>query len=281
MTASALTHPADSVKVRMYLYGQLEKNVNPTMSLVKHIWQREGLSGFYRGLTATLLRQAIFSTSRFSLNDIFQDALGGRSSLPAHYKFACSAAAGAGAALMSCPADLVLIRMQADGTLPAAQRRGYTHAMNGIRRVFQEEGFQSLYRGLRPLMARSVLCTASQFTTYDVVKRLLIQNGGWDTNSVSTHLTSAIAAGVMSAGVVSPLDVIKSRMMQSSFNADGRVVKSFTSDWQCLKATVATEGVRGLWKGLGPCFIRQCPQIVLMWCIYEQYTKLYNIVRKQ
>ena len=81
--------------------------------------------------------------------------------------------------------------------------------MNGIRRVFQEEGFQSLYRGLRPLMARSVLCTASQFTTYDVVKRLLIQNGGWDTNSVSTHLTSAIAAGVMSAGVVSPLDVIK------------------------------------------------------------------------
>ena len=53
----------------------------------------------------------------------------------------------------------------------------------------------------------------------------------------------------------------QSRMMQSSFNADGRVVKSFTSDWQCLKATVATEGVRGLWKGLGPCFIRQCPQV--------------------
>ena len=64
MTASALTHPADSVKVRMYLYGQLEKNVNPTMSLVKHIWQREGLSGFYRGVIRFVNLQRYRSLAR-------------------------------------------------------------------------------------------------------------------------------------------------------------------------------------------------------------------------
>ena len=53
MSASALTHPVDSVRVRMYLYGQMESNVNPTMSLVKHIWEREGLRGFYRGMLYT------------------------------------------------------------------------------------------------------------------------------------------------------------------------------------------------------------------------------------
>lgn len=279
MTASALTHPADSVKVRMYLYGQLESNSQPKLSLVKHIWDREGVRGFYRGVSATVLRQALYSTSRFGLNDAFQGAMGGRDSLPAHLKLACSASAGAAAAVISCPADVVLIRMQADGTLPTAQRRGYTHAVNGISRVMKEEGFGSLYRGLRPLLARSVICTGSQFTTYDVAKRFLTEKG-WCSNSVSTHLSAAVAAGCASAVVVSPLDVIKSRMMQSSMNADGQIVKLFKSDWHCFKATVETEGARGLWKGLGPCFVRQCPQIVLMWCIYEQYTTIYNKWRR-
>jgi len=33
-------------------------------------------------------------------------------------------------------------------------------------RVFREEGFPSLYRGIGPLLLRSVAATASQFTTY-------------------------------------------------------------------------------------------------------------------
>eukprot|EP00667_Euglena_gracilis_P014083 EG_transcript_14556 len=279
MSASVVTHPADSLRVRMYLYGQLERTSTPTSSLVRHIWQAEGVHGFYRGVTATVLRQALFSTSRFTLDDLFQRMLGGRAELGAHWKLMSSAAAGAGAALVSCPADVVLIRMQADGSLPGPQRRGYTHAVDGIVRMCREEGLPSLYRGIRPLMARCVLATASQFTTYDVIKRALVRHR-WDSDAVPTHLTAAVAAGCASAMVVSPLDVIKSRMMQSSINADGQLVKLYHSDWHCMRAMLATEGVSGFLKGLGPCFMRQCPQIIAMWLFYEQYTKVYHAVRR-
>lgn len=275
MTASALTHPMDSLRVRMYLYGELERPSAPASPMVRHIWHTEGLRGFYRGLTATVLRQALFSGARFSLNDLLQGRLGDSLTLPAHYKLLCSSLAGAGAALVSCPADVVLIRMQADGSLPLGQQRGYSHAVDGIMRVFREEGFPSLYRGIGPLLLRSVAATASQFTTYDLVKRALI-SWRWDGDAVSTHLAAAITAGCASAVVVSPLDVIKSRMMQSSINADGALVKVYHSDLHCMRAMLSTEGVAGFWKGLGPCFMRQGPQIILMWLIYEQYTKAYH-----
>jgi len=127
-------------------------------------------------------------------------------------------------------------------------------------------------------MARSVVCTATQFTSYDVVKRALVHNG-WDTNSLGTHLCAGIAAGSASAVIVSPLDMIKARMMQSSINADGKVVKMYKNDFDCFYQTLRHEGARGLWKGLGPAFMRQTPQIVLMWVLYEQYAKLWNAMK--
>ena len=43
----------------------------------------------------------------------------------------CGLSAGGLAAVVGNPADLALIRMQADGMLPAAERRGYTNVTRG------------------------------------------------------------------------------------------------------------------------------------------------------
>ena len=49
--------------------------------------------------------------------------------------------------------------------------------------------------------------------------------------------------------------------MQSSINADGKVVKMYKNDFDCFSQTLRHEGARGLWKGLGPAFMRQTPQV--------------------
>eukprot|EP01012_Entosiphon_sulcatum_P053956 TRINITY_DN7436_c0_g1_i1.p1 TRINITY_DN7436_c0_g1~~TRINITY_DN7436_c0_g1_i1.p1 ORF type:complete len:290 (+),score=14.03 TRINITY_DN7436_c0_g1_i1:274-1143(+) len=276
ITASCITHPADSIKVRMFLHGELEANNAPKLALIRKIYQTEGLRrGFYRGLSATILRQALFSTSRFTVNDSIQAALGGKDNITALSKAISAAIAGTIGAMVSCPADLVLVRMQADGKLPSYMQRRYRNVFDGIKRIAKEEGPLSLYRGLKPLLTRGMAVTSGQFTSYDVAKRTL-GDLGFDKNKTSSHLIASLFAGCVSTLIVNPMDVIKSRMMQSSVKADGNIVKAYSTDWHCVAHTYSVEGFRGFYKGLVPCFFRQCPQVVLMWCIYEQYSNLWK-----
>jgi len=52
----------------------------------------------------------------------------------------CSLLAGGLGSFIGCPADLVLIRMQADKMLPVEQRRNYGNVLNAFRRIPAEEG---------------------------------------------------------------------------------------------------------------------------------------------
>ena len=52
--------------------------------------------------------------------------------VPLAAKAACGLTAGALGAIVGNPADLSLIRMQADGTLPPEQRRGYKNVFDAL-----------------------------------------------------------------------------------------------------------------------------------------------------
>ncbi|KAK2986565.1 hypothetical protein RJ640_022443, partial [Escallonia rubra] len=67
--------------------------------------------------------------------------------LPLYQKALCGLTAGAIGACFGSPADLALIRMQADATLPAAQRRHYTNAFHALYRIVADEGVLSLWKG--------------------------------------------------------------------------------------------------------------------------------------
>ncbi|KAJ9469174.1 putative mitochondrial 2-oxoglutarate/malate carrier protein [Diplonema papillatum] len=287
MTASTLTHPADSLKVRMFLHNQGQAGGGAGLSMVKTIYKTEGIKrGFYSGVTATWLRQALFSTSRFGVNDALQSYLkkrNGGKQLSVAAKIVSSATAGSIAASLSCPAEVVLVRMQADGKLPVNERRGYSNVFSGLRQIVRSEGVTQLYRGLRPLVARGCFVTAGQFTTYDVAKRALMERFGYG-DSTRTHLMASTAAGTVSTLIVNPMDVIKSRMMQSQTMPANVAITSlthYTSDWDCVVKTWKYEGVRGFYKGLLPCFMRQCPQVIFMWMIFEQYKRIYDSLTTQ
>ncbi|KAI3724443.1 hypothetical protein L2E82_36218 [Cichorium intybus] len=72
-------------------------------------------------------------------------------------------AGGIGAAV-SNPADVAMVCMQADGRLPAAQRRNYKSTLDAISQMTKNEGIGSLWRGSSLTVNQAMLVTASQFT---------------------------------------------------------------------------------------------------------------------
>lgn len=77
------------------------------------------------------------------------------------------------AAIIGNPADLILVRMQADTMLPVAERRGYSSFFNAMARIPREEGFFSLWRGCNPTIARAISANLGMLAPFDEVKERL------------------------------------------------------------------------------------------------------------
>jgi dicarboxylate transporter 10 len=113
------------------------------------------------------------------------------------------------------PADVINVRMQNDGQLPVEQRRNYRHALDGLRRITIEEGPLALFRGVVPNVQRAMVMTCSQLASYDFFKQQLLATP-YFSDSVWTHLTSSLLAGFVATTACAPIDVVKTRVMNSS-----------------------------------------------------------------
>ncbi|KAK4753671.1 hypothetical protein SAY87_001775 [Trapa incisa] len=159
-TAGELT----SSKVRIQLGQGSAGHVTRTML------KQEGVGAFYKGLSAGLLRQATYTTARLGTFKILTakaiEANDGKP-LPLYQKALCGLTAGAIGACVGSPADLALIRMQADATLPAAQRRNYSNAFNALYRIVADEGVLALWKGAGPTVVRAMALNMGMLASYD------------------------------------------------------------------------------------------------------------------
>ena len=75
--------------------------------------------------------------------------------------------AGFVGSLVGNPADLALIRMQADARLPVAERRNYKNVVDAFKRISSEEGFFALWRGATPTVIRAMALNLAMLVSYD------------------------------------------------------------------------------------------------------------------
>ena len=87
--------------------------------------------------------------------------------LPLYQKALCGLSAGAIGASVGTPADLALVRMQADATLPEAHRRHYKHAFHALSRIMKEEGVLALWKGAGPTVVRAMALNMGMLASYD------------------------------------------------------------------------------------------------------------------
>jgi solute carrier family 25 oxoglutarate transporter 11 len=93
--------------------------------------------------------------------------------------------AGLIASFIGNPADLALIRMQADSALPLAERRNYTNVVNAFSRIAKEEGVTTLWRGSVTTMVRATFLNLGMLAPYDEAKERLNQwRGERDSNKL-------------------------------------------------------------------------------------------------
>lgn len=235
-----------------------------------HVIKNNGFRGLYNGLSASLLRQITYSTTRFGIYEELKSSATTPNSTPSFpLLIAIASASGFLGGIAGNPADVLNVRMQHDAALPVTERRNYKNAVDGLIRMTRDEGWKSLFRGVWPNSMRAVLMTASQLASYDGFKHLLIIHTPLSDN-LTTHFTASFMAGFVATTVCSPVDVIKTRVMSATESKGLGTL---------LKDVYKAEGVGWMFRGWVPSFIRLGPHTIATFLFLEQHKKIYRKVK--
>merc|ERR1719402_507915 len=103
-------------------------------SVLLGVVKNEGFSTLYTGLSAGLLRQATYTTTRLGIYTWLFESLSSPDGHPPRLfmKAGLGMTAGATGAFVGTPAEVSLIRMSSDGHLPPDKRRNYKNVFDAL-----------------------------------------------------------------------------------------------------------------------------------------------------
>lgn len=270
MGATCFVQPLDLVKNRLQLAKAGE--FRSSLHCIQSIAAAQGLRGFYIGLSAGLLRQATYTTTRLGVFNTLMDMEEDKNNIPFFKKAAYGMTAGCIGSIVGTPAEVCLIRMTSDGRLPVAERRGYTSVGNALVRIIREEGILTLWRGCLPTVGRAVVLNAAQLASYAQFKEIIKKNFGMQ-DGIPLHFAASMGSGLVSTIASMPVDIVKTRI-QTMKIIDG--VPEYKGAVDCFTRLVRNEGVLALWSGFLPYYFRLGPHTVLTFIFMEQLNNAYR-----
>jgi solute carrier family 25 uncoupling protein 27 len=140
--------------------------------------------------------------------------------------------------------------------------------MDALNKIVAQAGVLGLWRGCWPNVQRAALVNLGDLSTYDSVKRYILDNTNMKDN-VLTHSMSSGCAGLVGAIMGTPADVVKARVMNQPTDKNGKGIY-YKSSLDCLLKTVKGEGVMAVYKGFIPCWMRMAPWSLTFWLSFEK-----------
>jgi solute carrier family 25 thiamine pyrophosphate transporter 19 len=245
-----------------------------TLPTIRHILKHEGLTALWKGNVPAELMYVCYSAVQFTTYrsaTVLMHRTLGEGRLPhAAESFIAGAAAGATATTATYPLDLLRTRFAAQGN-----DRVYSSLRMAIREIARDEGIQGFFRGIGPGLGQIVPYMGIFFAGYESLRlplgKLDLPFGGGDA-------AAGVCASIIAKTGTFPLDLIRKRI-QVQGPTRGRYIHKNIPEYKgtvrTMQTILATEGMRGLYRGLTVSLFKAAPaSAVTMWT-YERALKLY------
>ncbi|XP_070771976.1 mitochondrial brown fat uncoupling protein 1 [Enoplosus armatus] len=275
--ADLVTFPLDTAKVRLQIQGEKTAvegiRYRGVFGTISTMIRTEGPKSLYNGLVAGLQRQVCFASIRIGLYDNVKDFYtGGKDNPGVLVRILAGCTTGAMAVSFAQPTDVVKVRFQAQMNLTGVARR-YTGTMQAYKHIFQNEGIRGLWKGTLPNITRNALVNCTELVTYDLIKEAILRYKLMSDN-LPCHFVSAFGAGFVTTVIASPVDVVKTRYMNSP---PGQYKSAINCAWTML----TKEGPTAFYKGFVPSFLRLGSWNVVMFVSFEQIKRAMMVTKKR
>ncbi|GAA5935008.1 uncharacterized protein JCM15063_003126 [Sporobolomyces koalae] len=262
-SVDTLFFPIDTLKVRL----QAQQG----------FWQAGGFSGVYRGLGSAVVGSAPGAAAFFTTYELLKGtilprlfpALGTQEWAPVLHMLSASGGEVA-ACMIRVPTEVVKQRSQTSTV------KGQNGSWQIARQVWTTNGLRGFYRGFGSTVAREIPFTCLQFPLYERLKLVLAQHRTEsklvrDLPAYESAVCGSLAGGV-AAGLTTPLDVVKTRIMlgqnQNSSNKGASGIMS------TMKSIYTIEGPKALFRGIVPRVVWISAGGAVFLGVYEQGKKL-------
>jgi solute carrier family 25 oxoglutarate transporter 11 len=271
MLGWTIVHPANTIAVRWNLASMQGKKFSFSGMIKESGWM-----SIYDGLSAGVLRQVFYASSRFGLFETFRDKLHEiRGKTDFASRVGVGAITGGIAAYISCPMEVAVVRMSNDSTLPPDERRNYKGVTDVAKRVIKEEGVMAFWRGSTPFVARAMMVGVFQVATLDQFKGMYAYWLGQKKNSIPNVFCAAMTSGLIYSIATMPLEASKNRM--ASQKPDPKTgLLPYRSVFQTLSKVSAEEGFLALYNGFIPYYMRCGGHTVSMFIIVQILRDYYT-----
>jgi len=263
-------YPIDLVKTRMqnqrtgsYVGELLYRN---SFDCFRKVIRHEGPTGLYRGLVPQLMGVAPEKAIKLTMNDLVRDTIrkNNDNRLPLMGEVIAGGCAGGSQVMFTNPVEVVKIRLQVAGEIASAQKPSAITIMKDL-------GFRGLYKGAAACLMRDIPFSAIYFPAYAHLKPRLADDNGY--NSPGSLLVAGAIAGMPAASLVTPADVIKTRLQVVP--REGQTTYNGIMD--AYRKILAEEGWTALWKGAGARMCRSSPQFGVTLLVYELLQRTFYV----
>lgn len=255
-------YPIDLVKTRM----QNQRSVSSGEILYKNsidcftkVIRNEGFTGLYRGIIPQLGGVAPEKAIKLTMNDFMRSALKSKDgSISLTSEIIAGGCAGMSQVIFTNPIEIIKIRLQIQGEGGFARQNAFS--------IINDLGINGLYKGVSACLLRDIPFSMIYFPTYSHIKKDLFQEGVEGKKLTPLELlTSGALAGCPAAYLVTPADVIKTRLQVMAKSGQ----TTYTGLGDAAIKIFREEGITAFFKG-GPARVfRSSPQFGVTLFVYE------------
>ncbi|CAI7744065.1 unnamed protein product [Closterium sp. NIES-54] len=231
-------------------------------SVFSAVMAKDGWKGFFRGNGVNCLRVGPHKAVELCTFEMLKRLLG-RPGHPLQHVAApvSGAAAGLAGTLLTYPLELIRTRISVQPEL-------YRDLGSTVRKIVQEEGALSLYRGIVPSLLGVVPYAATNYFVYDALRTAYRKATGREQVPNEATLLFGAAAASASSAVTFPLEVVR-RRLQLGVTATGAGAAGRQTAVTILKGIIETEGVWAVYRGLGTTWLKLLPAAGISFVCYE------------
>ncbi|EJT97624.1 mitochondrial carrier [Dacryopinax primogenitus] len=272
VTTRFVIAPLDVVKIRLQLQSHARSDTTlpvyrGLVQTTATILREEGITGLWKGNIPAELLYLTYGAAQFYTYRTIHLSLTGLGINRSAQDFVAGGAAGAVAAFVTYPFDLLRTRFAAQGS---GDLRIYTSLANAVRTIYAKEGVPGFFRGVTAGVGQVIPYMGLFFATYEPTRAFLTRHNEAGALSFSGY-ESAVAGGFASTVAktgVFPLDLIRKRLQVQGPTREKYLQKDIAV-YEGMRTIVQREGIRGLYRGLGVSLIKAAPNSAITMWSYE------------
>jgi solute carrier family 25 carnitine/acylcarnitine transporter 20/29 len=249
--------------------SRVQRGIFPSMSTcVTETFHKEGVRGFYRGVTPPLFLSGLTNSILFSINQAMTNLVtpadhDKSKPLPLHRTaFAGQLTAPLYVACLT-PMEVVKVKLQVQDPT----KRLFSGPLDCIVKIVRNDGVLALQRGYLPTVGSRIVGLPFYFSGYQVAKEFLAPSGSTPPGTklpLYVPMLSGVVAGLWFWCSNYPLDFIKTQAQAM----DGKKISLV----DIARSTYRKGGIRAFYVGFAPCMLRSIPANATVWIGIEYTT---------